>query len=142
MYEEIRKFNRFYTRVLGLINQYTEESPYTLLEAQILYEIYTREGCVAHEIGNRFSIDKGYLSRIINKLTKEGLIFKKPADHDKRKSILLITPKGMTQLNELIESSNYYVQRMLEGIPDQEQERLIEAMQVIQDIFNTYKKEK
>ncbi len=134
--EEIRKFNRFYTRVLGLVNQYSETSLFSLLESQILYEIYSRDVCIQNELCEFFSIDKGYMSRILNKFSNQGLIMKKPYDQDKRKVRLVITPKGKEQTKDLVDSSNFYVNRMIKDIPTSELNKLIASMKTIEDILN------
>ncbi|MGP4081589.1 MarR family winged helix-turn-helix transcriptional regulator [Pseudalkalibacillus sp. R45] len=134
--EEIRKFNRFYTRVLGLVNQYSETSLFSILDSQILYEIYSRDVCLQNELCEFFSIDKGYMSRILNKFSNQGLIIKKQYDRDKRKVQLVITEKGEEQTKTLIDSSNFYVNRMIKDLPASELNKLIASMKTIKDILN------
>ncbi|WP_261134490.1 MarR family winged helix-turn-helix transcriptional regulator [Bacillus sp. Marseille-Q3570] len=134
--EEIRKFNRFYTRVLGLVNQYSETSLFSLLESQILYEIYARDVCIQNELCEYFSIDKGYMSRILNKFSAQELIVKRPYELDKRKIQLVITEKGEEQTKTLIDSSNFYVNRMIKDIPASELNKLIASMKTIEEILN------
>lgn len=136
--EEIRRFNRFYTRVIGINNQYTDETTYSATEAQLLYEISVKENCKAAYLSEFFRLDKGYLSRILKRFEKNGLIMKSPFTDDKRSFILQITDKGMKELLLLIASSNDIVEQMIRNIPFEKREELIKAMKKIEQIFSEY----
>jgi DNA-binding MarR family transcriptional regulator len=136
--ERIRQFNRFYTRVLGLMNQYTDQSKYSILEAQLLYEIDQNNGCSATELIEYFQIDKGYLSRVLKRLIKLQLIEKRSSNEDKRKRQLYLTSHGKRELDQLVHSANYFVSKMIEHIPAKEQDTLIQAMEQIEQILTKY----
>jgi DNA-binding MarR family transcriptional regulator len=74
--QDIREFNRFYTRLIGLLDGHLLDSNYSLAEARILYEIYTGKQISASQIVSTLNMDKGYVSRILKKFEKEGLISK------------------------------------------------------------------
>lgn len=81
---DIRKFNRFYTNIIGLLDQHILESPFSLTEARILLEIYLTKECTASKLMAQLKVDKGYLSRILAKLAEENLIQKEKSLQDNR----------------------------------------------------------
>src|SRR5262245_36246486 len=91
---KIRSFNRFYTNIIGLLDQHLLDSPFSLTEGRVLYEICNTENCSAKRIRDNLVIDEGYLSRILDIFTKRGLIKKMPSPKDGRSRIILPTEKG------------------------------------------------
>ena len=81
---QMRSFNRFYTNLIGLLNHHIYESPYSLTEVRVLYEINNGDYVTARGIMETISIDEAYLSRIILKFQKEKLLKKEQSKTDKR----------------------------------------------------------
>src|SRR5882762_6746684 len=90
----VRRFNRFYTRQIGVLHEGLLNSPYSLTEVRILYELAHRQRASAAEIGKELGLDKGYLSRLLLGLKQRRLISSKASDADRRESILSLTRKG------------------------------------------------
>src|SRR5436190_24118820 len=89
----VRRFNRFYTRQIGVLRKTYLGSPYSLAEMRVLYEI--AQGVrTATEIGRTLDLDAGYLSRVLRNFEKAGLISRKPSPDDARQSRLALTAKG------------------------------------------------
>ena len=80
----VRAFNRFYTRKLGVLDQQLLNSPFSLSEARVLYELAHRDDLAAKEIGIELGLDPGYLSRIVQNFDEDGLITRKPLPSDRR----------------------------------------------------------
>ncbi|MGE8204735.1 MarR family winged helix-turn-helix transcriptional regulator [Heyndrickxia sp. NPDC080065] len=139
--EDIRRFNRFYTRIIGVNNQYTDQTKYSSTEAQILYEISIKEKCTAAYLRDYFKLDKGYLSRILKRFENEVLIIKTASNEDKRVSYLHITEHGTKELNSLINTANRNVYNMIEKIPVEELDELIQSMRRIESILKNYENE-
>jgi DNA-binding MarR family transcriptional regulator len=91
---EIRSFNRFYTRVLGVLERHILRSPYSLTEARILFEISHDHAANARKIRKLLVIDEGYLSRTIDKLLRQGLILKERSPTDGRVLVLSLSMEG------------------------------------------------
>src|SRR5579864_8688205 len=101
----VRSFNRFYTRQLGVLGQRLLESPFSLSEARVLYELAHRDGTAAKEIGSELDLDAGYLSRIVQKFADGGLVARKPLPTDRRQYQLGLTAKGRQAFASLDRSS-------------------------------------
>src|SRR5690348_16190717 len=97
----VRRFNRVYTRELGLLGGHHLESPYGLTEIRVLWELAHRDAPTASELADDLRLDRGQLSRLLGKLTREGLITRTPNADDKRRAHLALTRKGRETFDEL-----------------------------------------
>jgi DNA-binding MarR family transcriptional regulator/GNAT superfamily N-acetyltransferase len=132
----VRAFNRFYTRKLGVLDQQLLESPYSLSEARVLYELAHREDPSAKQIGTELGLDAGYLSRIVQNFDENGLITRKPLPSDRRQYRLALTAKGRQAFAKLERSSQDDVAAMLAALPRGGGERLIAAMAEIERLLD------
>ncbi|CAM3715823.1 hypothetical protein GCM10009865_03900 [Aeromicrobium ponti] len=73
---DIRQFNRFYTNILGLLDKHVFKAGYSLTESRVILEIGFMGQCIANDLVEKLDIDRSYMSRIISKLIKEGLLIK------------------------------------------------------------------
>jgi DNA-binding MarR family transcriptional regulator/GNAT superfamily N-acetyltransferase len=131
----VRAFNRFYTRKLGVLDQQLLQSPFSLSEARVLYELATCEEPAAKEIGIELGLDPGYLSRIIQSFDEKGLITRKPLPSDRRQYRLGLTAKGRQAFARLDRSSHDDVADMLATLPRGDAKRLVEAMAAIERLL-------
>ena len=132
----VRAFNRFYTRKLGVLDQHLLQSPFSLSEARVLYELANREEAAAKAIGVELGLDPGYLSRIVQKFDEDGLIIRKPLPTDRRKFQLGLTAKGRQAFAKLDRSSQDEVAEMLAILPDGDRQRLTQAMATIERLLS------
>ncbi|NAM96222.1 MULTISPECIES: MarR family winged helix-turn-helix transcriptional regulator [Staphylococcus] len=133
---DIRKFNRFYTRVLGVFDESVFELNYSLLEMRTLGEIGRNKGITGNSLSKYLNIDKGYLSRILNKLIKNQLIFKEKNERDNRVYHLFLTNDG-EELNQYVEKeSDEKVVELLKPLKDDEIQELKRSMASIESILN------
>ena len=138
----IRHFNRFYTRQIGVLNQGLLDSPYSLTEARVIYELAQKETCTATELGSELNLDMGYLSRILANFQKKGLLLKEPAPRDKRQSLLRLSPSGQQAFAMLNERSSQEINGMLEALSAPEQLRLVKAMRSIEALLDPQAQER
>ena len=131
----VRAFNRFYTRKLGVLDQQLLQSPFSLSEARVLYELAYRDDASAKEIGSELGLDAGYLSRILQSFDEGGLITRKPAASDRRQSRLGLTAKGRQAFAKLERRTQEDVAAMLAGLPRGGSERLVAAMSTIERLL-------
>jgi len=137
--QEIRAFNRFYTDLLGLLDNHLLNSDYSLAEARILYEIYTGNQISASDIIHKLYIDKGYLSRILKKLEKQGLISKRLSKVDARISQLSLTADGLKIFHQLDNASNQQIRSLISNMPLAKLNDLVKHMYSIMDLLKKTK---
>lgn len=133
--EKIRSFNRFYTNVIGLLDQHFLDTPFSLTEGRVLYEINTIENCSARRIRENIGIDEGYLSRIIDKFIKQGLVTKAPSAEDRRRHIIVPTQRGRKVFLKLNENQNRLIAQLIEKLSEQEHRELVSMMERIQALL-------
>lgn len=131
----VRAFNRFYTRKLGVLDQHLMQSPYSLSEARVLYELAHRQEPSAKEIGTELGLDAGYLSRIVQNFDENGLITRTPLASDRRQYQLALTAKGRQASAKLERSSQDEVGAMLAALPRAGSQKLVGAMAEIERLL-------
>jgi DNA-binding MarR family transcriptional regulator/GNAT superfamily N-acetyltransferase len=131
----VRAFNRFYTRKLGVLDQHFGQSPFSLSEARVLYELAHHDDLVAKEIGIELGLDPGYLSRIVQSFDEKGLITRKPLPSDRRQVCLNLTAKGRQTFAKLNLNSQNEVAAMLATLSPGDASRLTGAMATIEDLL-------
>jgi DNA-binding MarR family transcriptional regulator/GNAT superfamily N-acetyltransferase len=132
----VRRFNRFWTRQIGVLQDGYLESPFSLTEVRVLYELANREETTASELSKELGLDAGYLSRILRGFEERGLIGKKSSEADGRRSILWLTEQGREAFATLDTRSHDEVGVMLGGLSPAEQGRLVEAMRTIEGLLS------
>ena len=129
---EVRKFSRFYTNIIGLLDQSILNSAYSLTEARILFEIGNSDKCTAKDLANSLDVDRGYMSRILSSFEADGLIAKQTSTKDGRVSYLGLTPKGKAEFIMLGDRSNEQIEKLIEGLSHNEKEKLVESFRYIE----------
>ncbi len=131
----VRAFNRFYTRKLGVLDQHLGQSPFSLSEARVLYELAHRDEVAAKEIGNELGLDPGYLSRIVQGFDEKGLITRTPLPADRRQYQLSLTAKGRQTFAKLDQGSQNEVAALLAPLSAGDATRLTQAMATIEAVL-------
>jgi DNA-binding MarR family transcriptional regulator len=133
--EAVRHFNRLYTKQIGVVTEQYLDSPFSLTEARVIYELASHEQATASELGRELDLDAGYLSRILCAFKKRGLIDKQPSPSDGRQIILRLTDNGQEAFALLNARSAHGIEATLNQLPDSDQDRLIGAMHTIEALL-------
>jgi DNA-binding MarR family transcriptional regulator/GNAT superfamily N-acetyltransferase len=131
----VRRFNRFYTRQIGVLRRTYLDSPYSLGEARVLYEIASGRSLTASDIGRALDLDAGYLSRVLRAFEKRGLIERKTSPSDARQNHLALSPCGRKSFVPLEQRSQGSTAAMLDRLAAEDQARLVAAMRTIETLL-------
>lgn len=135
---EVRKFNRFYTNVLGLLNQQVYDSPFSLTETRILFEINRTSNCTAKLLQEELGLDRGYVSRMLKRFEEQNLIYKQKWEEDGRTYFIHLTEKGEKIYRDLENKADRQVEFLLRNLDLDKQQKLIESMSTIEGIMSEH----
>lgn len=133
--EAVRRFNRFYTKQIGVLHEGLLRSPFSLTEARVIYELAHHEKTTATELSNELELDAGYLSRILRSFKKRGLIDKHLSLTDGRQNLLSLTEQGKEAFATLNARSRNEIGTMLGDLSAPDQNRLVKAMHTIEGLL-------
>jgi DNA-binding MarR family transcriptional regulator/GNAT superfamily N-acetyltransferase len=131
----MRRFNRFYTRQLGLLNKGYLSSNRTLTDVRVLYELASKKNVTATEIAAELQIDVAYLSRILARFERQGLVKRTVSRTDARERHLTLTAKGVAAFEPLDRSAAQQVTYMLAPLSDSQRITLVSAMQHVEGLL-------
>jgi DNA-binding MarR family transcriptional regulator/GNAT superfamily N-acetyltransferase len=132
----VRRFTRFYTRHIGLLQEGLLDSAFSLTEARVLYELAHRDPTTATALAADLDLDAGYLSRILRRFGDDGLVAKKRAPDDARRSLIAITAQGREAFAPLNQGSRDQVAAMLQRLDRSDQERVVAAMATVETLLS------
>jgi DNA-binding MarR family transcriptional regulator/GNAT superfamily N-acetyltransferase len=132
----VRAFNRDHTRRIGVLQESLLDSPYSLTEARVLYEIASRRGVTAAELADNLGVDRGYLSRILKRFNSSRLVTHEASASDARLRHLRLTPAGQHCFADLNRQSEQQITRMLDELDEPRLHSVVAAMQAIQSAFS------
>src|SRR5271156_3523745 len=133
--EAIRRFNSFYTRKIGVLQEGFLGSAYSFAQGRVLYELAHREKPTAAVVGAELDLDAGYVSRILRGFKKDGLIRAERSQADGRGTLLSLTARGRTVIAMLDRRSNEDVSARLRGVSEADQRRLVAAMAEVESVL-------
>ncbi|MFS8637856.1 MAG: helix-turn-helix domain-containing GNAT family N-acetyltransferase [Gemmatimonadota bacterium] len=130
--DAVRRFNRFYAQKVGVLRRGYLNSPFTLTEARVLYELAQHEPTTAARLGRELGLDAGYLSRILRGFREHGLIERRRSDVDGREHLISLTEAGREAFGRLDAAARGEIEAMLTRLSPEEQDRLVRAMGAIE----------
>ena len=136
----VRRFSRFYTRKIGVLQEGLLGSPLSLTEARVLYELAQRESATASELAGDLVLDSGYLSRILSGFDKRGLVEKRASERDGRQIILALTDRGREMFAALNTRSHDQIAAMLSQLDGSDQTRLVAALVTVEKLLGAGQK--
>ncbi len=133
----VRRFNRFYTQKIGVLGERLLNSPFSLTEARVLYELALRDHATATELRRDLGLDPGYLSRILAGFRRRGLVSRASSETDRRQSHLSLTQTGRAAFAPLDACSRDEIATLLASLPEPDQRRLVAAMEQAERLLDS-----
>ena len=131
----VRAFNRFWTQQIGLLQAGLVDTPYSLTEARVLFEVAQREATDLADLRGALQLDAGYLTRVVGRLKDAGLITTRRSPDDGRRQVIRLTDRGRAEFGMLDARSSDATAAMLEGVPAADRRRLVAAMATIEGLL-------
>ena len=135
--EQVRGFNRFYTKQIGLLREGLLKTPFSLTQARVLYELGRHPGTRSSLLAEELGLDPGYLSRLLKSFDRQRLIKRSPSHQDRRVSDLSLTPGGRAEFERLNARSRAEASEMLLAMTRPQQQRLVECMTTIRQLLGS-----
>ena len=133
--QEIRQFNRFYTRLIGLLDEHLPYSSFSLLEGRVIYELATRGGQTATDLTRSLDVDKAQLSRTVHSLRRRKLLKADVDPTHAKKRLLSLTPTGRVAFTELERGTRFRMEALLKPLGGTRQRKLVSSLRDIQTVF-------
>ena len=131
----VRGFNRFYTKQIGLLRNGYLQSEFSLTQVRVLYELAHHGGRTATDLSKELGLDSGYLSRILLRFSKLGLLLRTSLERDARQVLLSLSRKGKKVFAQLDSKTQAEIEAMLARLSPGDQTRLTEAMATIERLL-------
>ncbi|GJD48521.1 dTDP-fucosamine acetyltransferase [Methylobacterium crusticola] len=132
---QVRAFNRFYTRQIGLLEDGLHRSAFSLTEARVLYELAHRDGLTASALGRGLGLDAGYLSRMLRRFEADGHVTRTASAADGRRQVLALTASGRAAFAPLDRASREEIGALLERLSAADRAALLAAMGSVQRLL-------
>lgn len=133
--EAVRRFNRFYTQRIGVLQEGLLGSPFSLTEARVLYELAQRQRATASDLCRDLALDPSYVSRIVQRFVRQGLLARTATPDDGRRRVLALTPQGREAFAPLDAQSRAEIGALLAPLDDARKARLVAAMESIESML-------
>lgn len=133
--DTVRAFSRFYTNLIGVLGEGLLETPYSLTEARVVFELAQSDMSEVAALRRSLGLDAGYLSRILSRFESDGLVRRERSAADARRQLAGLTERGRTVFRELDARSGDQIGAILGGLPEAQQRRLVGAMDAITSIL-------
>ncbi|HEY0857284.1 MAG TPA: bifunctional helix-turn-helix transcriptional regulator/GNAT family N-acetyltransferase [Albitalea sp.] len=137
--ESVRRFNRFYTRRIGVLQEGVLHSPFSLTECRLLWELAhagEASGLTATELARSLDLDAGYLSRLLTRFKERGLIKATRSKDDARQLHLSLTAAGRRAFAPLDTRSQQDVQALLARLTDSQQQELLQSFGRVEQLLS------
>jgi DNA-binding MarR family transcriptional regulator/N-acetylglutamate synthase-like GNAT family acetyltransferase len=132
---QVRRFNRFYTRQIGVLEEHLNRSPFSLAQARVLYEVAHHPGTTATALAAALGLDAGYLSRMLALFERRGLVARRRSRTDGRRTHLAVTARGRAAFARLDTAAQGDVRAMLARLSGPAQDRLVAAMRTVEELL-------
>ena len=134
--QTMRRFNRFYTQKIGVLQEGLLDSPFSLTELRVLYELANGKALTASQMNKTLDLDVGYLSRILRNFEKRGFVERTPSKDDARAHCIELTAAGAAAFQPLNDRSSEQVESLLGKLSDDKRKQLMQAMNTIENLLS------
>src|SRR5690348_8443969 len=134
--QEIRRFNRFYTRQIGVLAEDLLDTPFSLAEGRLIYEIANSEPATAATLKAATGLDQGYLSRLLKGFERQGLVVRRAHPDDGRIRLLHLTAKGRTAFSRLDARAQAAMLTLLDAHCEKTQADIVHHMQALMRLLS------
>jgi DNA-binding MarR family transcriptional regulator/GNAT superfamily N-acetyltransferase len=131
----VRAFNRFYTGVIGVLGEGLLDTPYSLTEARVVFELAQRDATELAELRRALGIDAGYLSRMLARFEADGIATRERSSIDGRRQVVRLTKAGRKTFRMLDQRAADDVRALLTQLPEDDLRRLVGAMDTIRGVL-------
>jgi DNA-binding MarR family transcriptional regulator/GNAT superfamily N-acetyltransferase len=135
----VREFNRFYTTVLGLLREGLLDTPYSLTEARIIFELARQGEAEVTRLRTALDLDAGYLSRILARFAEDGLVTRARSAADARRQVIGLTSRGAAVYGRLGALADDQIRGLLAPVSPERRQELTGAMAKIRENLGTGK---
>ena len=135
--DAVRRFNRLYTRRIGVLEENYLHSPFSLAEVRVLYELAHCNAPTATHLARDLELDPGYLSRIVQRFVQRGLVERTRSERDGRESFLHLTQTGRDAFEPLESGARMQIGALLETLTARQQQRLMQSLDAIEHLLGT-----
>ena len=136
----LRGFNRFYTEILGLLGEGLLDTPYSLPESRVLFELGSGGAASPTVLADRLRLDLGYVSRLVVRLKERALVTEEKSTRDRRRKVVLLTKEGRKAFRVLDKKSSAQTRQLLDQLSDDAQERLVKCAKEIEELLGSTKR--
>jgi DNA-binding MarR family transcriptional regulator/GNAT superfamily N-acetyltransferase len=131
----VRRFNRFYTRTIGVLEEGFQRSPYSLTEGRLIYELAQADQVATIDLRRKLGLDPGYLSRILARFEADGVVRLGRSAADNRRQVVELSPSGRRAFEMLDTHAKQDMGALLDKLSEADQARLITAMSTIESLW-------
>jgi DNA-binding MarR family transcriptional regulator/GNAT superfamily N-acetyltransferase len=131
----VREFSRFYTNVIGVLREGLLDTPYTLTESRVIYELAQRESTEVAELRRTLDVDPGYMSRILSAFEVDGLVTRSRSERDGRRQVITLTRRGRAAFATLNARSAGEIRQLLAPLAAEDRARLVESLGVARHLL-------
>lgn len=132
---EVRSFNRFYTREIGLLAKHLPQSNFSLTEARVLYELAQAGEQTAAEIIRTLGMDKAHVSRIVARFRNAGLVKSRISPEHGKHKLLSLSAAGKRTFKKMNDGTESQIETLLAPLTSENRRRLAKGMQEIQTVL-------
>lgn len=134
--EPVKSVIRTCYRILVEYSREFQETGYSLTETTVLAVIGRHPGIIANQMTEYIDLNKGYLSRVIKKLTQAGLVFADSAASRQNTKPLHLSDAGKALVDQMEKKADASIARHIAGAAPQDRAAFFRLMKALDENFS------